>query len=401
MPVSRRGFFEIIAAGRTDQLSDALRAARGNGEYAADLAQQGGAAPTTPASGAKEVRISLNENPLGPGKAVIDAILGKFPEANRYPFNSTPLDADLEILIGKLNNATRESVVLGVGSQEILRNAVRVYMSPTKHLAEAQPTYSNCSGQARQLGWPIKTVPVDANMRIDLKTLMPLTKGAGIVHVCNPNNPTGTIVNAKELAAFIAEVRKTSPTSLILVDEAYHDYVTDPTHESAIALAITTPNVMVVRTFSKAHGMAGVRIGYGIGMPATIAGLKKYRMPYNVNTFACAAGIASLKDPAHIKAEATRNKTVRDFTVKALADMGFKSSDSQGNFIFVNIGNRMTAAQFREGCAKSNVIVGRDFPPLEKTWARISMGTMDEMQRAVDVFRSVLRPATPTAGQQQ
>src|SRR5712692_8078842 len=130
--------------------------------------------------GTAEIRISSNENPLGPGKAAIDAILGKFPEANRYPFNSSPLDADLEILLGKLNFGKRENIVLGVGSQEILRNAVRVFMSPTKHLVEASPTYGNCSGQARLLAWPIKTAPVDAKLKTDLGALVPLVKGAGL-----------------------------------------------------------------------------------------------------------------------------------------------------------------------------------------------------------------------------
>jgi histidinol-phosphate aminotransferase len=107
--------------------------------------------------------------------------------------------------------------------------------------------------------------------------------------------------------------------------------------------------------------------------------------------------VASLKDPQHIREESARNKAVRDFTVKALADLGYMSTDSQTNFIFTDIGKTMTAAQFREACAAKGVMVGRDFPPLEKTWARISLGTMEEMQKATDVFRSVLKPATTTS----
>ena len=97
-----------------------------------------------------------------------------------------------------------------------------------------------------------------------------------------------------------------------------------------------------------------------------------------------------LKDPAHIKEESARNKAVRDFTTKALADLGYKSTDAQGNFIFTDIGKTMTAAAFRDGCAAKGVMVGRDFPPMEKQWARISLGTMEEMTKATEVFRSVL-----------
>jgi histidinol-phosphate aminotransferase len=153
----------------------------------------------------------------------------------------------------------------------------------------------------------------------------------------------------------------------------------------------------VARTFSKAYGMAGVRIGYAIGDAATVKKMAAYKMPYNVNTFGVAAAVASLKDPQHIKEEAARNKAVRDFTLKALADLGYASTDSQANFIFTDIGKTMTAAGFRDACAAKGIMVGRDFPPLEKTWARISLGTMEEMQKATDVFRSVLKPSTTTS----
>src|SRR5437868_7520204 len=133
MSVSRRGFLQGLGVGRTSHAA-AFMAARGHEELMAEAMQQGrqGAARVRPnlPPGVEAIRVSSNENPLGPGKAAIDAILGKFPEANRYPFNSSPLDADLEILIARLNQAKRENVVLGVGSQELLKNAARVFLSP-------------------------------------------------------------------------------------------------------------------------------------------------------------------------------------------------------------------------------------------------------------------------------
>jgi histidinol-phosphate aminotransferase len=129
--------------------------------------------------------------------------------------------------------------------------------------------------------------------------------------------------------------------------------------------------------------------------------MSRYRMPYNVNTFGVAAAIASLKDPQHIRDEAARNAEVRAFTIKSLADLGYTSTDSQTNFIFTDIGKTMTAAAFRDGCAAKGVMVGRDFPPLEKQWARISIGTMEEMQKATDVFKSVLKSPTMTSSGKQ
>jgi histidinol-phosphate aminotransferase len=401
MSVSRRGFLQGLGVGRTSHAA-AFIAARGHEEHVAEAMQQGRSGgmqrPALP-PGAQAIRISSNENPLGPGKAAIDAILGKFPEANRYPFNSSPLDADLEILLAKLNAAKRENVVLGVGSQELLKNSARVFMSPTRHLVIPSPTYGDPAGFAQNvLKYTVKSAPVEGKtLKTDLAALLPHVKGAGLVYLCNPNNPTATINSAQEIKDFIAEVKKTSPTTAILIDEAYCDYASDPGFQTAIPIALATPGVLVARTFSKAYGMAGVRIGYAIGDAATVKKMTAYKMPYNVNTFGVAAAIASLKDPQHIKEEAARNKAVRDFTVKALADLGYTSTDSQTNFIFTDIGKTMTAAAFRDACAAKGIMVGRDFPPLEKTWARISLGTMEEMQKATDVFRSVLKPSTTTS----
>ena len=405
MSVTRRGFLQGLGGGRSHAAAADFMAARGHEEFVAEalLGRQGrsGQPRPTPPPGVETIRISSNENPLGPGKAAIDAILGKFPEANRYPFNSSPLDADLEILAAKLAGGTRENVTLGVGSQEILKNAARVFLSPTKHLVIPSPTYGDPAGFAQnQLKVPIKTAPVDPKtLKTDLAALLPLVKGAGMVYICNPNNPTATINSGQEIKDFVAEVRKTSPTTAILFDEAYADYATDKGFESAFGIALSTPNVLVAKTFSKAYGMAGVRIGYVISSVETNRKMNRWRMPYNVNTFGVAAAIASLKDPAHIKEEVARNTAVRDFTVKSLADLGFHATDSQTNFIFVDIGKTMTAAAFRDACAKQGVMVGRDFPPLEKQWARISLGTMEEMQKATTVFKNVLRSTSTAAGQ--
>ena len=127
--------------------------------------------------------------------------------------------------------------------------------------------------------------------------------------------------------------------------------------------------------------MAGLRIGYAIGQADTMKPLAQLKMPYNVSVFGVAAAIAALDDPKHIDDERARNTEVRAFTVKALEDLGCKPADSQGNFLFVDIGR--PAAEFRDACAKQGVMVGRDFPPFEKTHARISLGTMDEMKKAV------------------
>ena len=392
MSVSRRGFL----AGRVLGSSGAFIAARGMEAHLAEAMQGGGAGSLVP-PGVAEIRISSNENPLGPGKAVLDAMLRKFPEAGRYPFNSTPGEAALMAAVAGKFNVKPENIVLGAGSQEILKSAVRAFTTPARGLVTGSPSFENCPGIARRLGHPVAEIKVDSAFRLDLEPMIAASKGAGLVFFNNPNNPTATVHGAKTVADFVARVRQTSPDTVILIDEAYHDYVTDPSYQSAVPLALETPNVFVARTLSKAYGMAGMRIGYAIGRADTLKRLAALKMPYNVSVFGIAAAIAALNDPRHIDEERERNTNVRAFTIKALDDLGCKSSESQGNFLFVDVGR--PAKDFRDACAKQGVIIGRDFPPFEKTHVRISIGTMDEMQKATAVFRSVLRPAsTPTGG---
>jgi histidinol-phosphate aminotransferase len=397
---SRREFLDVLHGGRSRASWEAgareWLAARGHEDDQAQAAQGAPARTPRPAlpPGVKAIRISSNENPLGPGKAALDAIVRQFPEAGRYPFNSTPSDGALASAIAAKFGAKTENVVLGAGSQEILKSAVRAFTTPARGLVTASPSFENCPNIAKKLGHPVVEVKVDGACRLDLDGMAAAAKGAGLVFLNNPNNPTATLHGAKAVEDFVHRVRSSSPDTVILIDEAYHDYVTDPSYASAVPLALKTPNVFVARTFSKAYGMAGLRIGYAIGAADTLKGMARLKMPYNISVFGVAASLAALNDAKHMEEEKQRNTDVRTYTVKALDDLGCKSTASQGNFLFVDIGR--PAAEFREACAKHGVFVGRDFPPYEKTHARISLGTMDEMKKATAVFRSVIRPAAGT-----
>jgi histidinol-phosphate aminotransferase len=399
---SRRSFVELLSGGRFRADTDAAGwlAARGHEDYQAQAAQAPEASRPRPVvpPGVKEIKISSNENPLGPGKAVLDAIVRQFPEAGRYPFNSTPSDSALAAAIAAHLKTKPENIVLGAGSQEILKSAVRAFTTPTRALVTAAPSFENCPNFAKRLGHPVVEIKVDAAFRLDLDAMASAAKGSGLVFLNNPNNPTATVHGATAVEDFVQRVRSASPATVILIDEAYHDYVTDPSYQSAVPVALRTPNVFVARTFSKAFGMAGLRIGYAVGAVDTVKPLAQLKMPYNVSVFGVAAAIAGLGDAKHIDDERNRNTDVRAYTVKALAELGCKSTESQCNFLFVDIGR--PAVDVRDACATQGILIGRDFPPFEKTHARISLGTMDEMKKATAVFRSVLRPVTTTAGRQ-
>jgi histidinol-phosphate aminotransferase len=389
-PLTRRAFVRPWGRGSAGPRF-ALLAARGREALAGGAA----VAPLEPDRGAIPVRINSNENPVGPGPAAVAALRDRLGEAGRYPHNSQPSERLLAQTLAEVFTLAPENFVLGAGSGELLRNAVRAFCSPERPFVTAAPSFEPPSLFAQMTGVPVRSVPVHSNLRLDLAAMAEAAQGAGLVYVCNPNNPTGTLLPAEAMADFVKRVRKDSPDTVLLLDEAYHDYVTDSAYATGVPLAVAQESVLVARTMSKAHGMAGLRVGYAVGRPDTIKALARYRMTFDVNVLGIAAAIASLRDPDSIARERSRNTEVRAFTVSALARMGCPGCDSEANFLFVDIGR--PAGSFREACGKQGILVGRDFPPLEKSHARISLGTMDEMRRAVDVFQSVLGPAPAKA----
>jgi histidinol-phosphate aminotransferase len=344
--------------------------------------------------------IASNENPVGPGQKVLGS-LRTLLEGGARPGRYSNQAGELTESIAKHFKVKTDNVLVSEGSTEILRAATQVFTSKTKPLVGTIPTYEECAGYAELIGNPVKGVKLNSEFKIDLDAMLAAAKGAGLVFYCNPNNPTATYVGAKATRDFLSKMASTSPDTTVLVDEAYFDYVTDPDHETHVPVAIENPHVIVARTFSKAYGMAGLRQGYAIAHPETIKKLRQWvgsSGTGSLNVFGMAAATAAIQqdaDGAFSKNERERNKAVRDFTTKWFSDRGMKPTDAQANFMFVNIGT--PARAFRDACRAKNVMVARDFPPFHQTHARISLGTMEEMQKAVQVFGEVLAKKSTAA----
>jgi len=367
-----------------------------------EASMAGGDPPTAPPAGA--LQLDSNENPLGPGPLAMEALRGALVDAGRYPSNSHPSMADLRVAIARRASVTPDNVALGAGSWEILRTAVRLYTSSARHLVTAAPSYEQPEKVADQLGVGVHRVPVDKDGRLDLDRMAEAARWAGLVFLCNPNNPTGTVHGATAVAEFVARVGRESPETTILIDEAYHDYVTDPSYATAVPLALEHPRVVVSRTLSKAYGLAGMRVGYAVGQKRTVEAFNRWAITFNQNSLAVAAAVASLGDAAHIEGERARNTEARAFTTRLFQDLGYGVMESQTNFVFVETGH--PAREFKEACAHRGVLVGREFPPLDQRHARVSIGTIEEMQRAGVVVAEVLggarpQPAGAAAGSQR
>ncbi|PYR64136.1 MAG: hypothetical protein DMF91_01315 [Acidobacteria bacterium] len=392
MPLTRRTFVRRVGIGAAGAMAGSYISARGRENFIWSAFE-----PTLEALQPGVICLASNENPVGPGKTVLDAVRAAFgPEGRtpgRYDFGG---GGQLIELIAKKFNVKTENVVLGCGSTQILRSATHLFTAKDKPLVGTIPTYEECAGYAEMMGAPVRGVSLDSEFRIDLDKMAAAAKGAGLIFYCNPNNPTATYVGAKASRDFFAKVNRESPGTTILVDEAYFDYVTNPDHDTHVPIAIENPRVLVARTFSKAYGMAGLRIGYAIGHKDTIKKMADFDAGAGVtslNVLALRGAIAAIQqDPSFISAERARNTAVRDFTAKWFADRGMKPTDAQANFMFVNIGRPVK--EFRDACKAKNVLVARDFPPFEKTHCRISFGTMDEMKKAVAVFGEVLGKAS-------
>jgi histidinol-phosphate aminotransferase len=388
MSLSRRRFVQTVTAGGAGLwIAGRGREAGLFDRGVEELLAQG----RTPADG--PMILSSNENPLGPGKAVLDAVRGSFGDIGRYQFATA---AEVGELIAKKHGIKPENVLLGSGSTQILRSTTHIFCSKTAPLVAPIPAYEECAGYAALMGYPVRTVKLTPapELKMDVAALLDSAKGGGMVFFCNPNNPVATAVDGKTTRDFIAALGKSSPDTTTLVDEAYFEYATMPGYETMIPLAVENPRVVVARTFSKAFGMAGIRVGYAIGHRDAIRRLREWDGDGAVNVLGLSAARAALtQSPDLLKAESQRNTEARAFTMKWFKDRGYVPTDSQTNFIFVDV--KRPARGFRDACAKQNVLVGRDFPPYEKTHCRISISTMEDMQKAVKVFEAAL--ASPAA----
>ncbi len=383
MAYSRRAFVNRVGAGAAGLLvaGRGLEGARFGEET---LFAQGTARPTL---------LSSNENPLGCHPDVLAAVQGCLRDAGRYAFAAAD---EVTALVAKRHNVKPENVLLGSGSTQILRTATEVFTSKTAGLVAAIPAYEECASYARLVGHPVTGVKLNAQLKMDLDALQTASRGAGLVFFCNPNNPVATAVTGADTRTYLTTLMTQSPDTTVLVDEAYFEYATMPGYETMIPLAVSNPRLVVARTFSKCYGMAGLRIGYAIGHRDTIAKMASWDGIDAISIMALQGAKAALAVPAQwVQGEQARNAAARAFTMQWFTERGYTPTDSQTNFMFVDI--KRPSRGFREACAREGVLIGRDFPPYEQTHARISVGTMSQMQKAVQVFERVLKASAKAA----
>jgi histidinol-phosphate aminotransferase len=327
------------------------------------------------------IKLASNENPLGPSRLAAAAMRKALGEINLYPDGSAfYLKQKLATKLG----LTPGHLVLGNGSNEILELLGHSLLAPGAEVVVSQYCFAVYPIVAALFGARLMTVPA-RQYGHDLEGMLgAITPNTRLIFVANPNNPTGTTVPREVLAQFLARV----PAGIVVaLDEAYVEFLADPPDLLQEIRAGSKPNLILLRTFSKIYGLAGVRIGYGIAPPALIALLEKIRQPFNVNAIAQAGALAALDDTAH--ADKTRRITARGLKLyaRAFRKLGLEFIPSSANFILVRVGD---GQRVFEQMQRQGVIVrpmgGYQLPE----WIRISVGTPRQNQRCLDVLKSVL-----------
>jgi len=319
----------------------------------------------------KTVKLNANENPYGPSKRVRNAIMNSFDDACRYP--SLKLRSLVDMIAEK-EEVSKDHVVVTGGSTEGLKATGLIYGLSGGEIVAADPTFQSMLRYAETFGGYIHRVPLNKKLEHDLEAMAKrVTNKTQLIFICNPNNPTGTLLERNSLRDFCMSY---DDKAIIFSDEAYYDFITEPDYPSMIALVKEGRNVIVSKTFSKVFGLAGLRIGYLIARPDIAARLKAGVMA-NTNILAIEAAKEALREVDFYTFSVSKNEEAKTHIYDTLDTIGLEYIKSHTNFVFFKTGRSIH--ELIESMKKQNILIGRPFPPMYE-WARISTGTMPEME---------------------
>lgn len=338
--------------------------------------------------------LNSNENSLGMSQKAQEAINKRLPKAFRYlRYSEQSPRTELMEAIANEFKLTKDNVTLGNGSSESIQAAIQALITEQKNakkpvqLVIPEVTFEYAELYAKPFDIPIIKVPLDSKMGIDIDKMRQNVEsfnGVSIVYICNPNNPTGSIVPAKYIDKWVKEASKNRV--FFIFDEAYGEYVDDKAFQSAIKwVQAKQENVIVTKTFSKIFALAGLRVGYALGSPKVIKKIREFVELDNINALGAVAAIASLGDKEFTKRSIEANAISRKILSDTLDELKIKYLPSQANFMFYQIKGDLKT--FQKRMQDRHIIVGREFPPF-KQWNRISLGIPAEMRAFTNELRN-------------
>lgn len=329
------------------------------------------------------VKLSSNESPWGPSPRVLEAIEATLPKLGTYPEKSF---FDLKAKLAEANGVGAENICVGHGTETIIQLIPQLMVEPEDEVVLADATYCRYEEASKLMGARLVSVPL-RRFRYDLEAMAAaVTERTRVVWVCNPNNPTGTFVCRDEVRTFLETV---PPTVAVVFDQAYFEFADDPDYPDGLDfLKAGHDNVIVLRTFSKAYGLAGLRLGYGIAAVPVRRLLDTVKEPFNLNRLSVVAGPAALADQAWVSRSVEHTRRGRDYLIEELAGLGLDPVPSQTNFVFVDV--KQDADRLFERLLRRGVIVrpagGWGFP----TFMRVTVGTPEQNRRFLDALKAEL-----------
>jgi len=365
MHISRRKVLHGIGTGAITAALPAVMASRSSCLSTSILSQSLSVNET-----GHPIRLDKNENPYGPPESAAVAMRESLNNPNRYPDGS---DALQEKIVG-YHKVRAEQIILGCGSTEILRMAADAFLSPGTKLIMATPTFPLPAFFARHKGVEVVEVPLAKDHSHDLQAMLARADSAtGMVYVCNPNNPTGNLTPRQELDDF---VHKLPPGIPVVIDEAYHHYVAPtPSYASFLDRLADDSRTIVVRTFSKIYGLAGLRIGYAVAPPPLARRLSTFRLQFGENVVGIGAAMSALDDAEFVRRMSDRNRDDRQSFFNNADVRYVRVNDSQTNFVLVKLDHPI--AEIIEHFRRNNILVGPRFPRLDD-FLRVSIGRPEE-----------------------
>jgi histidinol-phosphate aminotransferase len=328
------------------------------------------------------INLGANENPYGISSKARQAILDMMGEANRYQFNVASLQS-FKKKLGDYYKVSEDQIIVTAGSGEGLALLARHFNKG--NVVTADITFAILPGTAKKIGTKVIEVPLTKEKIHDLPAMLAaINNETQLMYICNPANPTSTILKPSALKGFCEEASK---KAVVLIDEAYNDFLDDSNSHSMIGLIEKNPNVLVIKTFSKIHAMAGLRIGFIIGHPSLISKLQPdyfQSSQFAVSNLSLAAAMASLPDEEHKLMSKQKNEAARKYTMDEMKKMGIDFIPSHTNFIFYPVKNY--PGEYSADMFARHKIIMRSGKYSDGQWARVSVGTMDEMKQFIQVI---------------
>lgn len=327
------------------------------------------------------IKLASNENPFGSSPKAKEAIAREVENISIYPDGAA---VSLTNALAKHHGVNPDQIIFGAGSDEIILMIARAFLVPGDETIMADQTFPQYKHNAQIENAVSIEVPLKDGTHDLPGMLARITDKTKVIWVCNPNNPTGTIVSADEVEQFLAQV----PSHvLVVLDEAYCEYVTDPSYPDGLKLLPKYPNVITLRTFSKIYGLASLRIGYGIGQPDVIRSINQVREPFNTSRFGQAAALASLEDEAFIRHCRDANRKGIDYLTAQFAELGLEWFPAHGNFIMVDV--KRPSQEMFDGLMRKGIIVRGGFH-CYPTHVRITVGSQEENEAVVNALKALL-----------